>query len=192
MIIVQKSKGVESSPPTKKSITVSRSFSQSITTLPELREAIATYTSRAAEKLRLDGLMADAIQVFAKTSRFREDYYNESAALTLSRSSDYTAELLHAALRGCDRIFQTDQPFKKAGVILLGLRPKVQRQMSLWELEQKNADALMQTLDTINARFGAMTIQYAVAGIKKPWAMRSERRSHRYTTCWKELLVVRA
>jgi DNA polymerase V len=183
---------LELSPPTKKSITVSRSFSQPITTLPELREAIATYTSRAAEKLRLHGLTADAIQVFAKTNRFREDYYSEAITLTLSHHSAHTAELLNCALRGCDRIFRADQQFKKAGVILLGLRPKLQRQMSLWEPEEKGSDALMQTLDAINARFGSMTIQYMAAGLKKPWAMRSDMRSPRYTTVWSEIPVAKA
>jgi DNA polymerase V len=68
-------------PSSPKSITVSRSFGRPITTISELREAIATYASRAAEKLRLERLTADAIQVFAKTSRFKEDYYSEAATL---------------------------------------------------------------------------------------------------------------
>jgi DNA polymerase V len=111
-------------PPPKKSITVSRSFSRPIVTLPELREAIATYTSRAAEKLRMHELTAEAIQVFALTSRFKENYFSDSATLTLNHSSDNTAEILRFALKGCDRIFQPGQEFKKAGVILLGLVPK--------------------------------------------------------------------
>jgi DNA polymerase V len=180
------------SPSSPKSITVSRSFGRPITTVTELREAIATYTSRAAEKLRLDRLTADAIQVFAKTNRFREEYYSETATLTLFRSSDCTAELLHDALRGCERIFRANQQFKKAGVILLGLRPKLQRQISLWEPEKKDSDTLMQTLDAINARFGSLTIQYAVAGVKKPWAMRSDMRSPRYTSVWSEIPIAKA
>jgi DNA polymerase V len=183
---------LELNPPPKKSITVSRSFSRAIATLAELREAIATYTSRAAEKLRVHELTADAIQVFAQTSRFREDYYSDSATLSFTHSSDNTAEILYYALLGCDRIFQPNQRFKKAGVILLGLRPKSQRQLSLWEPDESRSDALMQTLDAINARFGRGTIQFAAAGLKKPWAMRAQMQSPRYTTCWEEIPVVRA
>lgn len=183
---------LELNPPPKKSITVSRSFSRAIATLAELREAIATYTSRAAEKLRVHELTADAIQVFAQTSRFREDYYSDSATLSFTHSSDNTAEILHYALLGCDRIFRPDQQFKKAGVILLGLRPKSQRQLSLWEPDEGRSDVLMQTLDTINAKFGRGTIQFAAAGLKKPWAMKGEMRSPRYTTVWSEIPVVRA
>ncbi len=183
---------LELNPPPKKSITVSRSFSQPIVLLPELREAIATYTSRAAEKLRLHLLTADAIQVFAHTSRFREDYYSDSATLTFAHSSDNTAEILHYALLGCDRIYRSSQQFKKAGVLLLGLRPKSQRQLSLWEPDEVQSDALMEVMDGINARFGRGTIQFAVAGLKKPWAMKGEMRSPRYTTVWAEIPVVRA
>jgi DNA polymerase V len=183
---------LELNPSSPKSITVSRSFGRPITIASELREAIATYASRAAEKLRLNGLTADAVQVFAKTNRFRKDYYSEAVTLTLSRSSDRTDELMHCALRGCDRIFRADQQFKKAGVILLGLRPKLQRQISLWEPEKEGSDALMQTLDAINARFGSLTIQYAVAGVKKPWTMRSDMRSPRYTSVWSEIPMVKA
>jgi DNA polymerase V len=183
---------LELNPPPKKSITVSRSFSRAIATLAELREAVATYTSRAAEKLRVHELTADAIQVFALTSRFKENYYSNSATLTFTHSSDNTAEILHYALLGCDRIFRPDQQFKKAGVILLGLRPKSQRQLSLWEPDEPRSDALMQTFDAINAKFGRGTIQLAAAGLKKTWAMKGEMRSPRYTTCWEEIPVVRA
>jgi DNA polymerase V len=99
-------------------------FSRPIESWPELREAIATYTSRATEKLQSHDLTADAIQVFARTSHFTGDRYGDSVTLTLNHSSDNTAEILVHALRGCDRIFQSGQRFKKAGVLLLGLRPK--------------------------------------------------------------------
>jgi DNA polymerase V len=183
---------LELGPPPKQSITVSRSFSQPVATLPELREAIATYTSRAAEKLRMHGLTADAIQVFALTSRFKENYFSDSVTLTLDHSSDNTAEILRFALKGCDRIFQPGQEFKKAGVILLGLVPKSQRQLSLWEPDEGRSDALMQTFDEINARFGPRTIQFAVAGLKKNWSMKQGMRSNRWTTHWNEIPVVRA
>ncbi|NJM74879.1 MAG: DUF4113 domain-containing protein [Acaryochloridaceae cyanobacterium RU_4_10] len=67
--------------------------------------------------------------------------------------------------------------------------------MTQWYLfEQPNAEhsqLLMQTIDAINARFGRETIQFAVAGLEKPWAMRSEMRSNRWMTDWNEIPVVR-
>lgn len=159
--------------------------------LEHLREAIATYTSRAAEKLRAHGLTADAIQVFAVTNRFQKNYYGDSVTLTLAHSSDNTVDLLHYAIQGCDHVFQAGQHFKKAGVVLLGLRPKTQRQLSLWELDEKRSDALMATMDAVNARYGRGTLQFAVSGLTKPWAMKSGMRSPCYTTAWSDIPVVK-
>ncbi|HEY9827604.1 MAG TPA: Y-family DNA polymerase [Stenomitos sp.] len=79
---------LETCPAPRQSITVSRSFGRPITTQPELREAIATYTSRAAAKLRQQHLTTAAIHIFAKTSRFQSDYYSEAITLTLPYSCD--------------------------------------------------------------------------------------------------------
>jgi DNA polymerase V len=50
----------------------------------------------------------------------------------------------------------------------------------------------MEVMDAINARFGRGTLQFAVDGLKKPWAMKSGMRSPRYTTVWSEIPIVRA
>jgi DNA polymerase V len=191
----QRCLSLELCPPTKKSITVSRSFGRKITELKELREAIATYTSRACEKLRLHELTADAIQLFARTSHFESSFYGDSLTLTLPRCTDLTPEILHVALQGCDRIYRPGERYAKAGIILLGLRPKSERQLSLWEpgeVVDERSTLLMQTMDSINRQFGRGTLQFAAAGLQKSWGMRQERRSNRWTTCWGEIPVVRA
>jgi DNA polymerase V len=192
----QRCLSLELSPPPKKSITVSRSFGRKITELRELKEAIATYTSRACEKLRLHELTADAIQVFARTSHFEGSFYGNSLTLTLPRCTDLTPEIIHIALQGCDRIYRLGERYAKAGVILLGLRPKSERQLSLWdtdvETDEKRSALLMQTMDSINQQFGRGTLQFAAAGLKKSWGMRQGKRSNRWTTCWGEIPVVRA
>lgn len=53
----------------------------------------------------------------------------------------------------------------------------------------------MGVLDELNQRYGRGTVKLASAGIqvtgeRASWAMRQERRSPAYTTCWEELLVV--
>jgi DNA polymerase V len=59
--------------PPKKSLMVSRSFGRSITSLDEMREAVATYATRAAEKLRRHRLAAGILSVFLLTNRFKSD-----------------------------------------------------------------------------------------------------------------------
>ena len=57
--------------PAKKQITTSRSFGQPVFTIDELRESVASYVSRAAEKLRSQQSVCEAIQVFVMTNRFK-------------------------------------------------------------------------------------------------------------------------
>jgi DNA polymerase V len=61
---------LEAAPRPRKSLTCSRSFGADITTLDELKEAVALYMSRAAEKLRHEGVTASVVTVFIQTSRF--------------------------------------------------------------------------------------------------------------------------
>ena len=54
---------------------------------------------------------------------------------------------------------------------------------------------LMGVLDELNQRYGRGTLKLASAGVealgeRASWAMRQERRSPAYTTCWDDMLVV--
>lgn len=66
---------LEETPTPRKSLMVSRSFGQPVTTLEHLKEAIATYTSRTAKKLRRYRLAAGVIQVFASSGHFTDTPY---------------------------------------------------------------------------------------------------------------------
>src|SRR5262249_41068261 len=59
---------LELCPPPKQSLMVSRSFGRPITALAEMREAVATYTIRAAEKLRRAQRAAGVLTVFLTTT----------------------------------------------------------------------------------------------------------------------------
>jgi len=58
----------------KQETCVSRSFSRPITSAPELREAVATYVSRTADKLRRQ--RAGALTMFVRTSPFAPRFYS--------------------------------------------------------------------------------------------------------------------
>jgi DNA polymerase V len=180
-------------PPSRHSITVSRSFGRNVTELWELQEAIATYVSRAAEKLRLYRLTANVLQIFALTSRFKETYYSNEVTVSLPVATQDTAELLFYAMGSAEAIYRPGHAFKKAGVLLLELQPEAIAQGHLFEhRDTERSKLLMQTLDRLNHQFGARTVQYAAAGFQKSWSMKQERRSPRWTTHWEELLVVKA
>lgn len=58
--------------PARRQIISLRSFGQLMHTLPELSESVASYMSIAAEKLRRENSVCEAIQVFVQTNPFRE------------------------------------------------------------------------------------------------------------------------
>jgi len=64
---------LERCPPPKHSLMVSRSFGRPITTRTEMSEAVASYMSRAAEKLRRSHGAAGVLTVFLMTNRFTEE-----------------------------------------------------------------------------------------------------------------------
>jgi DNA polymerase V len=184
---------LERCPPPKQSLMVSRSFGRPITTLIEMREAVATYTTRAAEKLRRNYVAAGVLTVFLMTSRFTDEpQYSNSITLPLPVATQDTAELIQYAFQGIEQLFREGYRYQKAGVILTALVPVSQVQAHLFDgLDRERSKRLMAAIDTINKEWGSSTIRYAAVGLRPAWMMRCARRSPRYTTRWEELAVVR-
>ena len=54
---------------------------------------------------------------------------------------------------------------------------------------------LMTTLDGLNQRFGSGTVLMASAGLageRRAWVMKQERRTPAYTTCWEDIQIAHA
>ena len=184
---------LELCPPPKQSLMVSRSFGRPITTLTEMREAVATYMTRAAEKLRRHHVAAGVLTVFLMTNRFTDEpQYSNSVTIPLPVATQDTAELIRYALRGVEQIFCEGYRYQKAGVLLTALVPVHQVQTHLFDRQDRErSKRLMTAIDTINREWGSGTIRYAAMGLRPAWIMRCTRRSPRYTTRWEELVEVR-
>jgi DNA polymerase V len=86
---------------------VSRSFGRPITVLSEMREAVATYMTRAAEKLRRAQRAAGVLTVFLMTNRLTDEpQYANSVTIPLPVATQDTAELIRYTLRGIEQIFR--------------------------------------------------------------------------------------
>ena len=179
--------------PPKQQIVSSRSFGQPVYLLEDLNEAVVSYASRAAEKLRKQHHVAGAIQVFLQTNPFKPDepQYNNAVTVKLVKPSDNSFRLSEAALYGMKRIYKPGYAYKKAGVMLMSLCPANQLPVDLFsgfdEQDTQRAKNLMATLDEINARMGRGTVRSAGEGIQKTWAMRSDNKSSAFTTDWGQL-----
>jgi DNA polymerase V len=182
---------LELAPPAKQSIICSRSFGRPIETLPELKEAVATYVSRATERLRRQSSVAAGLQIFIETNRFKDEpHYGNAITYRLEQPTAYTPDLVRIATTGVERIFQNGYQYKRAGAMLLEITPQDRLQRGFWGREYNEREKkAMAVVDQINARFGKGTIKVAATGLKQSWQMRSEMRSPRYTTRWGEIPV---
>lgn len=106
--------------PVKQEIVCSRSFSGRITAYEEMRQAICSYASRAAEKLRGEHQYCRFISAFVKTNPFalNEPYYGNSASVKLLTPTQDSRDIINAATRCLDTIWKDDHRYQKAGVML--------------------------------------------------------------------------
>ena len=81
--------------------------------------------------------------------------------------------------------------------MLMDLQPDsvVQGELALEDDGVQSTSGLMTALDELNQRYGRGTVQMASAGLageRRVWSMKQERRTPAYTTCWADMLVARA
>lgn len=181
---------------TKKMIATTRMFGKPVYALSDIKEAVATYTSRAAEKLRRQIGAARMIQVFlvSKDAPRTPNAYNPETRhsyTTLPIATSNTQELLQYALPLAEQLYRKGRHYIKAGVILSQIVPDTSIQGNLFApLTENRQRLLMQTLDNINCSMRDDAIKYAATGLKRNWKMRQELRSKRYTTRWDELFEI--
>jgi DNA polymerase V len=183
---------------TKHMIATTRMFGNPVTTLHELEEAVATYTARAAEKLRRQHAAARGITVLiVPKQEVKGSYYRhgptKSGAVRLPLATALTNELVKAALELVRSLFEAGKTYKKAGVILSDIVPETVIQGNLFAQAPDNtkARALMEAIDNINFSMRGDILKFAASGTTRNWKMRQEMRSPRYTTRWEELPLLK-
>nr|WP_244968956.1 translesion error-prone DNA polymerase V subunit UmuC [Rosenbergiella collisarenosi] len=144
---------LEYAPPPKQQIMCSRLFGQRVTSIDEMREAVCSYATRAAEKLREQTSKCQHISVFIATGRHSNEpqYYN-TASLTCEYPTSDSRDIIGLAMRGLDIIWRDGYRYAKAGIMLSDFYQTGMAQLDMFsELQPRaNADSLMATLDTIN------------------------------------------
>lgn len=179
---------LDQAPAPKKAIARARAFGRPVTSLEELRQAVATYTASAAQNLRRQGSVAAYLQVHVETGRYKGPCYANAATTQLEVPTASTPRLIAQAHRCLAGIFRPGYRYRRAGVLLSGLCPQDSVQLNLFTDAPARRDRrLMETVDRINARRGRGTLRFAAEGLQQEWKMRQNRLSPRYTTRWDEL-----
>jgi DNA polymerase V len=188
--------GMEEELVKKKMIATTRMFGKPVSDINYIKEAIATYTSRAAEKLRRQQGAAKVISVFVVAKEENHSAtFNRGAThsnhITLLSATSFTNELIKPAVALVDSLYKKGTLYKKAGVMLSGIVPDDSIQGNLFLPETKNCGRkLMDMIDNINFSQRDDVLKFATSGTDRNWKMRMEMRSPRYTTRWDELFKV--
>lgn len=186
---------LEDIPAQRKGCAVTRSFGTPVTDLAAMLEAVATYATRAGEKLRRHKLEATHMAVFMHTSRFNLHDKPHSAQTTVHfvEATNDTFDLIRAAERGARRIFAGGHRYAKAGIVMNDLVRSGSQPRPLFEARDRDqSERLMHALDAVNAKFGRGTLVPASVGIECDWQTKFDMRSPRYTTNIKELPIATA
>jgi DNA polymerase V len=181
----------------KKMIATTRMFGRPVTAVHELKEAVATYISRAAEKLRRQESAAKVVSVFI-VSREQDHLasFQRGATIsnysTLPKATSLTHELIKSAVELVEQLYENGKEYKKAGVMLSGLVPDDSIQGNLFVPAVENQHRfLMNTIDNINFSMRDDSVKFGSSGMNKNWKMRQQLRSDRYSTRWEDLKKIR-
>ena len=111
---------LEHQPPRKKNICTSRSFGMDVVNHAELKEAVASYASTCALKLRKEKSLAASVLVFIKTNSFKNSQYqyNPYQKVILDVPLNDSMEITKQALMALKKIYKKGFSYKKAGVIV--------------------------------------------------------------------------
>ncbi len=186
---------IEDSTDKRKGILSSRSFGTAVYDLESLKEAVATFTARAAEKLRAQQHAAGNLTVVLVTDKYASpgEPYKFGKTIPLANPTAATPQLTAVAVSCAEELFRAGEKYRKAWVMLTGLIPQSEIQSHLFDAEIYSGrdHRLMESLDHINAKYGRRTLIPASTGIEQPWQMKQQYLSRRCTTRWNELMEVK-
>lgn len=184
---------LEMEAPAKQQILCSRSFGEVVTDKHIMQQLVSGYIARAAEKLRYERQCCGHVQVFIRTSFFRQGavQYGNAASTRFPVKTDDTRVLTRAALSLLDMIWKDGVRYAKAGVMLTELGDQGVVQQDLFNATNlEGSKKLMALLDRINTSTHGKA-WFASQGQQSPWTMKREHLSPAYTTQWLALPLVR-
>ena len=171
--------GLETTSAKRKSCIVSRSFGKRVEDFQELREAIASYSLNASEKIRSEALVAKSITIFIRTSPFQNRYgfYSNSKTINFPIATNNSIEVVKAAVSALKTIFKNGYRYQKAGVLLSHLSNSNNGKNLFSSTRDEKINILMKSIDNTNYRYGRSTLSLASAGVHKKWNMRRQHSS---------------
>ncbi len=161
--------------------------------LDDLIERITTFSVVASKKLRRQNSECNMICVFIRSNPFKNnnERYHYSLTGSLPFSTNSSIEISKFAVKLLKKIYSKNKSYKKAGIILMGLSPESNHQFSLFDRDIEKQKKLMQSIDTIDTKYGLYKVRLASQDQKRIWKMKRQKLSRNYTTEIDEILIVK-
>lgn len=170
--------------PQRTQVMVSRTLAEAIDDMGLLRDALCRFVEKAGRILREEGLMAAAVYVVLRTSRYEETdrLYAESNGCVLPSHTDDSRVFTTAATTLLESIYRPGYRYRKVGVLLADLMPADEVQPTFAQPDAAPSP-LMGVLDKLQK--AGHHIHFANIG-SAPLSHKAHV-SPRFTTSWDDL-----
>ena len=155
------------------SIMTSRSFGKTIAGKQDLNDAVVSFAGLSAKRLRSQNSVASSVTTFVASDRFSETepYYSNSCEIKLPTPTSSTLEIVKYAVMAMNNIFRPGVNYKRAGVLLSGIKPSTAVEQNLFsEVDLNKHNKLMKIVDQINSRTGTYCVGLAPDQSVHKWA----------------------
>jgi len=180
--------------PGKQFIASQKSFGQFQTEFKPMAEALATYTTRVAEKLRRQKCVAGGIAIWLGTNNFSktDKQYFPKIHTVCDIPTDYTPYLIKRAIEGLNVIYDKSYIYKRVGVMLTDIRHKSDGTLNLFYEQSRSKEiTIINKVDHINRLNGRDTVRSSAQGFEDDWRMKQENLSQFYTTRLSDIIEIK-
>ncbi|ESU21803.1 hypothetical protein FCR2A7T_02610 [Flavobacterium cauense R2A-7] len=177
---------------TKKSIAITRSFKTKLSHLDDLKERVSTFATVCAEKLRKQNSCCYSVNVFLAKDPHKttgRTYFSRTETLPFATNSNLTISTLAIEMLG--KIYEPNQVYMKAGVIVTQLIPQDQKQLHLFEEENPKHQKLMEVIDQFHKKTGERKIRLGNQDLQHTWIMKQNHLSPNFTTNLNDIITVK-
>lgn len=179
----------------QKSYTSTRSFSKPVKDKTVLLSALGYHVEHIAQKLRKEGRAALRMSIIVAGSRFGDfALRNGSASVDFLAPTNDTFLLIQEASKLLNALYDSEIPYKKAGVIVSNVVSVEYMSRSLFSpsKQSENSERINDVTDALNKKFGTGAVRSGVTLNTEKWQSSSSLLSREYTTNWDEISVVKA
>lgn len=177
----------------KKSIAVTRSFENKLTTLPDLTERISTFATICSQKLRKQNACCYSLSIFLRENKHDTtiENYHHSILMTLPFATNSSLTLSNLAVQALKQIYIPNRKYVKAGVVVMQIIQQNQKQFNLFDEEDARHQKLMEAIDKIHTKIGSRKIRIANQDLMRTWKMKQNHLSPNFTTNIHDIIKVK-